>query len=59
MTPGKRSRLITGWRQVKVERGTTKRWSFPETTGAAHARTIAGDATANDRWESEGGRISG
>jgi len=57
MTPQKRSRLITGWRQVKVERGSSRRFSFLGTAGAAASRSSAIEAAANDRWESEGGRI--
>jgi hypothetical protein len=55
--PRKHVRLITGWRQVKFPRGLSRRWSFPEAAAKAAPRAVSGEAVANDRWESEGGRL--
>ena len=55
----KRSRSITGWRQVKPERGSSKRRFLPLVAAAAAPAPAATPETAgNERWESEGGTVA-
>jgi hypothetical protein len=53
--PGKR--VITGWRQVKPEQGSSKRRLLPVAVAKPAPRATSGEAANNDRWESEGGSI--
>jgi len=55
--PGKQSRLITGWRQVKPEQGSSKRRLLPLAVAKAAPQAASGESAGNDRWESEGGSI--
>ena len=54
---GKQGRLITGWRQVKPEKGSSKRRFLPVAPATAAERAKAGEPAGKDRWESEGGSI--
>ena len=54
---GKRSRVITGWRQVKPEPGSSGRRFFPGTAPKGAPRVVTPEAASKDRWESEGGSV--
>jgi hypothetical protein len=54
----KRSRSITGWRQVKPEKAASKR-RYPPFVAAKEAAPATPPETAgSERWESEGGTVA-
>ena len=53
----KRSRSITGWRQVKPERGASKRPFLPLVPAKA-ATPATPEPAGSERWESEGGTVA-
>ena len=54
---GKRSRSITGWRQVKPERGASKRPFLPLVAAKAATPAPSPETAGGERWESEGGSL--
>ena len=53
-----RGRSITGWRQVKPERASSKRRYPPFVAATAPAPTAAPETAGSERWESEGGTVA-